>query len=495
MRSRQLRRKDDGGSIEVESGVGSTPAPSSEARLQRAMGNQGLQAALAEAAGRPHGSDSFEREADAFAVGGGSPAAQGTARGGTSRAERELVARLGSGQALSSALRTDLEARLGQPLAGVRVHRGESAAELAHQAHARAFTSGAQIVLGEGASESDAALMAHESAHVAQQASAAAAPAVQCQPAAAGPDFDALLLSLQQWFVNPLSAFNPPQIRAELLSLAMGPIPFGTVEITRLATAPWSSNRSERADSVWRPDGTPEIGVSDDLLRDFAHYDQDRDSNVDAGWAVVRTIAHELRHLNRFKEREKGTRGATIAEKRFEKEATALAAATPNKLTLQEYVQLPPGRQLHHDTVYPYEEVLARLEEVPFIEREYNSLRARGGGASQGDREHIEAVLCETGYNAQVEWQEFLNSCNAGKAGLSPADIATAIREIEAEIAKRFAATSQAPKRFWELIKAGRFSSRYPSRAIKQVAPPGGAPGEYIFEGEIVIVFLPIVLP
>ncbi|MBI2910610.1 MAG: DUF4157 domain-containing protein [Chloroflexi bacterium] len=56
------------------------------------------------------------------------------------------------------------------PSGDVRVHAGPDAAAMAARLGARAFTSGREIWLGPGESPTDARLMAHELAHVAQQA-------------------------------------------------------------------------------------------------------------------------------------------------------------------------------------------------------------------------------------------------------------------------------------------------------------------------------------
>jgi hypothetical protein len=86
-------------------------------------------------------------------------------------------------------VRALVEPRLGLDLADVRVHRGSAAVAAAGGLHARAFTSGRDVWLGRGESEQDVALMTHELAHVAQQASgrsgeasAGAAPPVQRLP-------------------------------------------------------------------------------------------------------------------------------------------------------------------------------------------------------------------------------------------------------------------------------------------------------------------------
>ena len=80
------------------------------------------------------------------------------------------IARPSGGTALPPSLAIENEARLGTSLAHVRVHQGPGAIALTRALDARAFTYGADIWLGEGESTADRRLMAHELAHVAQQA-------------------------------------------------------------------------------------------------------------------------------------------------------------------------------------------------------------------------------------------------------------------------------------------------------------------------------------
>ncbi|PYR87567.1 MAG: hypothetical protein DMF84_31340, partial [Acidobacteria bacterium] len=74
-----------------------------------------------------------------------------------------------TGEPLPPATRATLEAQLGTDLGDVRVHRGAAAGRSARDLHARAFTHGRDIWLGEGESPTDLGLMAHEATHVVQQ--------------------------------------------------------------------------------------------------------------------------------------------------------------------------------------------------------------------------------------------------------------------------------------------------------------------------------------
>jgi hypothetical protein len=94
--------------------------------------------------------------------------------------ESELISRIQSersnGQPMDTSVRRQVEGSLGQDLSAVRVHSGEAAADLSSQMGAKAFTTGRDIFLGEGASASDTALMTHEATHTIQQGMGEAAP-------------------------------------------------------------------------------------------------------------------------------------------------------------------------------------------------------------------------------------------------------------------------------------------------------------------------------
>lgn len=85
-----------------------------------------------------------------------------------------------AGQPLSDGVRARVEPAVGADLSAVRVHSGPAAQRDAAAVQAKAFAHGSHIWLGAGQSASDVGLMAHESAHVAQQAAGGAA--VQAKP-------------------------------------------------------------------------------------------------------------------------------------------------------------------------------------------------------------------------------------------------------------------------------------------------------------------------
>ncbi len=73
------------------------------------------------------------------------------------------------GSALRPDVKSTLESSMGADLTGVRVHEDSGAHQAAAAIHARAFTHKNDIWLGEGQSQSDLHLMAHEATHVVQQ--------------------------------------------------------------------------------------------------------------------------------------------------------------------------------------------------------------------------------------------------------------------------------------------------------------------------------------
>ncbi len=74
-----------------------------------------------------------------------------------------------SGSQLRADVRATLESGIGADLSGVRVHEDSAAHQAAAAINARAFTHKNDIWLGEGQSQSDLHLMAHEATHVVQQ--------------------------------------------------------------------------------------------------------------------------------------------------------------------------------------------------------------------------------------------------------------------------------------------------------------------------------------
>jgi hypothetical protein len=133
---------------------------------------------------------------------------------------------LPGGRPLPAAVRARFEPSLGRDLGDVRVHTGTAAARAADALHARAFTTGHDVVFaaGEYAPETPAGqrLIAHELAHVAQQA-AGGAPAVQRQPRGGGsaaaaeePDAGAVILEGLKIAAGQAKD-NNPKVKREII--------------------------------------------------------------------------------------------------------------------------------------------------------------------------------------------------------------------------------------------------------------------------------------
>jgi hypothetical protein len=87
--------------------------------------------------------------------------------------ETQLQSLQAGGRSLSASERSFFEPRFARDFAGVRLHTGPAAAELARSVQARAFTLGNSVVFGDGqytpGTEGGRRLLAHELTHVAQQ--------------------------------------------------------------------------------------------------------------------------------------------------------------------------------------------------------------------------------------------------------------------------------------------------------------------------------------
>lgn len=122
--------------------------------------------------------DPLEVEADCIADRAlTAPPAAGSKQSGSATAPRERAfgPHRSTGQPLEPATRLTMEAALKHPLHDVRVHTGPAAAESAAAYSARAYTTGTDVVVAldrfDPHSAAGQRLLAHELAHVAQQAS------------------------------------------------------------------------------------------------------------------------------------------------------------------------------------------------------------------------------------------------------------------------------------------------------------------------------------
>jgi len=109
-------------------------------------------------------------------------------------AESNIRLNLEGGRPLSSATRQFMEPRFGKNLSHIRLHEDREAHRTASQIHARAFTYGHHIWLGDNENERDKKLIAHELTHVVQQENTDDFDYIQrfltCEPESACPDRD-----------------------------------------------------------------------------------------------------------------------------------------------------------------------------------------------------------------------------------------------------------------------------------------------------------------
>lgn len=159
--------------VSPESDVAPVISPSQAGALLKSPMNKVQRQAIIQSVGQHFGNRQVQRlvsqaQRSASAGPGGGPL------------EGELISRIQSersnGQPMDSSVRREIEGSLGADLSAVRVHSGESAADLSSQMGAKAFTTGRDIFLGEGASASDTSLLKHEATHTIQQGMSEDAP-------------------------------------------------------------------------------------------------------------------------------------------------------------------------------------------------------------------------------------------------------------------------------------------------------------------------------
>ncbi len=486
------------------------PAPDAAPRaepLQRTLGNQVVQDLMRAAGSAP---DVLEQQATAVAE---------AATGSTQATPQSLAANPAKqagpvpaieppggevdealstgGNPLESTTRRRLEDVLGTPLANVRVHMSPEAGISARHHDALAYATGSHIVFGQGqyrpgTSEGDR-LLAHEVAHVVQQRAIPGAPTLQRQPAPQSPNLDQVLTDLAHWATRQGGQADPAEIRGALQQLTTFGVPLANIQFLRLANAQWVIGGLHiGAESRWPTGGSPEIAPSDDLLRSFHLYQSNRTQHRDVGFSIIRTLGHELRHLQRQHQRDTGARGPTTAERRFEAEITRLAAATPARLTPQEYAEVYTGRVLHAQVAYPVEEVFARLAELEFVRLEWTALQAKTTGATQADREHIEDILWEIGFRLAYQVTMLRNTASQTTAGFTPKDFQASMREIETEINNRYGRNSP-ERRLWDLVVAQQFHQSYAPQILSLGS--GGSPGQTQLGYQTLVVVLPRVFP
>lgn len=475
------------------------------------MGNTAVGRLFRSRAGGGRSADAAERQAERVAeaaVRGGEPAAGEIAverpPPADPAAARDLLARLGAGRALDDGTRAAFEARLGRDLSRVRLHTGERAAELARDHGARAFTVGRHVVLGAGERAAGTGegtrLLAHELTHVAQQESAGEA-AVQRHPAPPPPpNYNQLVGQLATFVRTANNPADPPAVRTALAHLATFGVALNTVTFSRLTNVTWvmGGGLHRHAESRWPAGGNPEIAVSDALLGEFHRYRTNRTANADDAFSVIRTIAHELRHLQRAQQRSTGARTATVTEQRFEAEVARRAAATPAGLTPQQYANVYSGRVLYARTAYPVEEILSKLAEVRIAQIEWNRLSSQPGGAGSFDRQRMERILHRIGFRIYYQVNILRGSARQGTAGLTAADVTSSLTEITNEVNTRYG-TSSPERRMWDLARSGQISTALPAQPARIVTRRVGTGTRtvrtYTYQPAMRIFVLPRVFP
>ncbi|WP_435883824.1 eCIS core domain-containing protein [Streptomyces tanashiensis] len=145
--------------------------PGAAAALQRAVGNAAFAAAVQRSAERDahtHGpgcghGEAVQRSAERDAH------THGAGCGHQEAVQRSTVPDVlrSAGRPLEDSVRADMESRLGADFSDVRVHDDAAARASAEEVGARAYTSGAHVVIGDGGG--DRHTLAHELTHVIQQ--------------------------------------------------------------------------------------------------------------------------------------------------------------------------------------------------------------------------------------------------------------------------------------------------------------------------------------
>jgi hypothetical protein len=176
----------------------------------------------------------------------------------TPRFESRLKAlKAGGGRPIDAPVRTLMEARFGRSFENVRVHTDGTAAALARQAKARAFTVGRHLVFNSGQYRPNAdqgrRLIAHELTHVLQQRGGLHSVQREIQPetAAAPKQADSALLEE----LRDLFRLRTPTAPPSILSIAVDLLPGQSRRSDRRLHAGRSHRRRDEAHS--RINGLP----------------------------------------------------------------------------------------------------------------------------------------------------------------------------------------------------------------------------------------------
>ncbi|HEU4322065.1 MAG TPA: DUF4157 domain-containing protein [Roseiflexaceae bacterium] len=101
----------------------------------------------------------------------------------SSQTAQRIQSMRGGGAPLSESMRGSMEQSFGTSFDDVRVHNSGESASINRAISAKAFTTGSDIFLGDGASSGDSKLMAHELTHVVQQRSMSSSGPMSVGPA------------------------------------------------------------------------------------------------------------------------------------------------------------------------------------------------------------------------------------------------------------------------------------------------------------------------
>ena len=101
----------------------------------------------------------------------------------SSQTAQRIQTMRGGGAPLGESMRGSMEQSFGTNFEDVRVHSSGESASINRAISAKAFTTGSDIFLGDGASSGDSKLMAHELTHVVQQRSMSSSGPMSVGPA------------------------------------------------------------------------------------------------------------------------------------------------------------------------------------------------------------------------------------------------------------------------------------------------------------------------
>jgi len=181
--------------------------------------------------------------------------------------EAAIESRIGSGRRLPTRLRSTLEPRLGHDFGRVRVHDDSTAAGLANELGARAFTVADNVFFGPGQyaphTHAGRRLLAHELTHVVQQSrSPELAGAVQRDLAVEPPNPTAVAPTLTQAQIDGAIRFNrfrfkdPYTIRIVRDVLGLEPVPAIIDEEFVRTVAQWQAENNVTPDGKVGADTT-----------------------------------------------------------------------------------------------------------------------------------------------------------------------------------------------------------------------------------------------